>query len=90
MTRVKELVKVLAQLRSGNAREIDDGERTLMRMARVGPSSACSCDDFPRVRSRFCSAHTYIAISVAESVEAEGGTDMRSIIAMIRRRTGVT
>lgn len=90
MTRIKELRKVLTQLRSGNAREIDDGERTLMRMAGVGPSSACSCDDFPRVRSRFCSAHTYIAISVAESTEAEGGTDMRSIVAMIRRRTGAT
>lgn len=88
MTRVKELQKVLRQLRSGSAREILDAEHTLMRMARVGPTSMCSCENYPHVRSRDCFAHAYIPISVAESQEAEGGTDMRSIIAMIRRRTG--
>jgi len=88
VTKKGEILKALRLLRSGEARCIDDGERILMRMAGVGPSSACSCPNFPRERDRDCFAHSYVAISVAESQAADGGTSMRDIIAMIRKRTG--
>lgn len=66
MTRV-ELRLALVKLRSGNRFEIIDGELMLMRAAGVGPSSGCSCPDFPQRRARTCFAHTYVEQSVIES-----------------------
>lgn len=88
MTKKGEILKALRLLRSGNAHDINEGERILMRMSGVGPTSACGCPNFPSERGRDCFAHYYIPISVAESQAADGGTSMRDIIAMIRRRTG--
>lgn len=82
------LAAALTMMRSGDARQIDEGERMLMRLARLGPSAGCSCPAYPRERDRHCYAHSYITISVAEAQAGDGGTTMRDIVAMIRRRTG--